>query len=1077
MHLGTNKLSPTFFIGLGGSGGRVVDVLARRLAADPAFERFTDLIHFVALDTDQNDLARLHPRIHKSNLSTADKPRRIALHRGEAAGLPEDRRVTSWVHPGYRFREQSNAGAGQIRLEARYSLHCQIAEQQPRNFSEIIKKQLHRALRAQSPNRGSERVRFHLYASTAGGTGSGASLVVAALLRKLAREYGVEAEVFGSFFLPSLFRDKVQTPLVAKIDANGYAALTEIERFQELRYEGGPDPIELVFDPLASFDKEVGAGDVVERAPFDWVYLVDRPEAMSIEEIYAAAGEAAYLQLFTPILGYQEREADNFRQLQTRLAAGYFALQNGAIGASVIELPRQRLVRYLARRATIEALERFVIARGDAPAMDGTAADTAIDLADPTWKSLSEAEKGRRLDRAFTAFVGEQARAEEVADQPGIFREIVRFESLGQHLVRALEAALRVELEAAEDLVQIDSVNGAAITPENTTLNAQRDAMLRDTQAARAALAERASAFERDLASGRFLGRFFDKHQVSPLLQRYLLIEIDRRGREDHRVGDDAEGLVPWCFAPFEDPEAGQHLARTPADPSTWKLDQPEPRRQLATFEGGLAEASRKLFRREQAFTERRQAVLGWFNQMRDAAQEALVVDFWQRIGRALAHQVQERLEVFRAMAKDGLALVSHLAAEGERARLRGLELGEIGAAADADTPGDFHLGSEVFHDERAGIRAWDEVWSLVVGPRLEVGTAEVLAAIQGPLERRAQGQRDDQASTLVEVGRELDALYRKKIGHHLEAVDPLTLGSGLVLEAQLAATRHRARHRTDLAQVPAQAVRDYLVEKLGRVQAMSRPLGRFDEPVLAGREFSPYRPRFCGVSSDELRTTPLLGDALGVAAGGFERLEDWGSRDLLSFYQACLGVPLYAWLEVAGPLARAYEHEAADPNRREPLHIDARWERAERKLERADRPAPRDSGLPGLDPVRRRTWEDARSARRALGENAVALALAAGVVARDGSRFAWSLRGKSGDLGTSALELPARYASLAVALRGPLDEHVGERLAAEPGLVPAMAATLAGWRFDAEAEGRSSEADALAALIAHLAAQERRAA
>ena len=85
MLLGTHKLRPTFFIGLGGSGGRVVDVLARRLANDPNFDRFADLVHFIAVDTDQNDLGRLHREVHKSNISIANKPRRIALHRGEAA--------------------------------------------------------------------------------------------------------------------------------------------------------------------------------------------------------------------------------------------------------------------------------------------------------------------------------------------------------------------------------------------------------------------------------------------------------------------------------------------------------------------------------------------------------------------------------------------------------------------------------------------------------------------------------------------------------------------------------------------------------------------------------------------------------------------------------------------------------------------------------------------------------------------------------------------------------------------------------------------------------------------------------
>ena len=1051
MLLGTHKLRPTFFIGLGGSGGRVVDVLAKRLASDPNFDRFADLVHFVAVDTDQNDLSRLHREVHKSNISIANKPRRIALHRGEAAGLTEDRRITSWVHPTYRFREHSNAGAGQIRLEARYSLHCQILEQQPQNLTDILRRQLQRALRAGAPNRGSERIRVHLWASTAGGTGSGASLVVANLVRKLAAELGAEAEVFANLFLPSLFRDRVAPPLVSKIEANGYAALKEIERFQELRYEGGPDPLELVFDPLGSHDKAVAPTDRVERAPFDWVYLIDRPEAMTIEEIYAAAGEAAYLQLFTPILGYQEREGDNFRQLQTRLAAGYFALQNGAIGASVVELPRDRLVRYMARRGAVDALERYVIAQSD---------DTArIDVGDPAWKALSEGEQGRRLDRAFVDFVRGEAHREDLSKKPGIFSEIGRFESLGTQLVQAFKATLRVDLEAAEDLVAIDSINAAAITPENTSLNAQRDAMLRDLQRARMQLSDKATALEKDLASGQLLTRFFQKYQVSPLLQRFLLIELDRAARDDQRIGGEAdEGLVDWCLVPFDDPEAGRHLAMTPADAATWKLDQPELRKQLQNLEAGLIDASKKLFRKEQAFTERRQATVAWFNQLRDTAQETLIVEFWQRLARALKQQIQQRLEVFRTIAKQGLGLVSHLRVEAEAARVRGLAVPDIGTTTSLETLGEFHLGSEVFHDERAGVRAWDELWRLVVEPAVHVPVQDLLGAVDAHL------QSGDGERVLYRIADALDGVYRARITKHLSHDQPLSFAQGLVLEAQMALTQHRAKSRAELAAVPMPAVRDYLAEKLARVASMSRALGRFDEPVVAGREFAPYRPRFVGVQSNHLDEVPVLGEALAVGATGFERLEDWGSPDILSFYQACLGVPLYAWVEVQGPLLRAYEHEASDPLRREPLHVDHRWEGA---------------GLPGLDPITRRAWEEHRVLLAAKGVGAVARALAAGVVVRDGRRFVWRLRGKEGDLGASARELAKTWATLSDALRGPLEQAVTGVLTAEPERVAQARDLFAGWRFDAEAEGQVLEAAAYGQLAEalKLGHEERRAA
>ena len=68
---------PTFFLGMGGSGGRVVDVLARRLKAEPTWARFQKLIHFVCVDTDANDLSRLARRVETSNISVLGKCRRM----------------------------------------------------------------------------------------------------------------------------------------------------------------------------------------------------------------------------------------------------------------------------------------------------------------------------------------------------------------------------------------------------------------------------------------------------------------------------------------------------------------------------------------------------------------------------------------------------------------------------------------------------------------------------------------------------------------------------------------------------------------------------------------------------------------------------------------------------------------------------------------------------------------------------------------------------------------------------------------------------------------------------------------
>lgn len=1063
MLLGTEKMRPTFFIGLGGSGGRVVDVLARRLVVEPHWERFKDLIHFVVVDTDANDLARLSDRVMKTNIAVRDKPRRIALYRGGDGAAP-DRRVTSWVHPWYRFREQSNAGAGQIRLEARFSLHCQLAEATHHSLRHIVRGQLERALRAQEPNRpaGMADVRFFIFASTAGGTGSGASVTTAYLLRQLAKEYGAHAEVFGSFFLPSLFRGKVAQPLVPKINANGYAALKEIEHLMELRYEGGPEDVELVFEPNLTESREPTDVDVVRQAPFDWVYVIDRPEAMTIEAIYAAAGEAAYLQLFTPILGYQEREADNFRQLQTQLAAGYFALQYGSIGASVVELPRRRLTRYFARRWTVSALERLVVARGEG--------EHQVDVSSKAFRQLNDQEQARLLDEAFRSFVVAEARQEELEDRLGVFTEIAAYSSARTNLIEAFKERLRSELQEAEDLIEIDSVNAAAITPESPSLNAARDHLGRDFARSRQRLSTHAAAIERDIQSGAWLSRFFDEYGVTPLMQRYLLIELDRRAREELRgeyagVDEDEAQIVEWCINPFEDAESGMHLAVRPPDPATYKVDSPEVRKSIEMQERGLVEAGKKLFKKESAFAARRQAALSLFNQLRDAAHDALVVDYWQRVCRAMQSQMEQRLEVFRVISKKGMALVSHLSEQAERARLQGLEVPDIGAERGATA--EFHLGSEVFHDERAGVRQWDQVYELAVRDDLQMDMARVLGLINDALKAASTKQARRQGTTdqvLSAIATGLDALARDKVEKVLTVERPMTLASGLVLEARLANFEGAAQRLSDLERVGDHDVRGYLEEKLARVAAMSRPLGRFDEPVLAGKNLAPYRPLFYGVLPEHLKSEPLLADALAGGVHGFERLEDWHTPDLVSFYQACLGAPLYAWQEVRGPLARSYDQQVADPTRREPMHVDHRWENA--GFNGALGP-----GLPALDPLRRKSWEDARRASTLAAAEDFAFCLAGGVVQRDTrGRFRWEFRSRGGNLGATIEQAIDRFGALSEGIRGPLRGAADDALREQPALVDETLRELSNLRFDAEADGKLAEAKAIAQLAGALA-------
>ena len=58
---------------------------------------------------------------------------------------------------------------------------------------------------------------------------------------------------------------------------------------------------------------------------------------------------------------------DNWEQLKSSPADGFFAQQYGSIGAASLTFPRKQLEAYCARRWTLNQLERFVVGKSSNP--------------------------------------------------------------------------------------------------------------------------------------------------------------------------------------------------------------------------------------------------------------------------------------------------------------------------------------------------------------------------------------------------------------------------------------------------------------------------------------------------------------------------------------------------------------------------------------------------------------------------------------------------------------------------------------------------------------------------------------
>jgi len=347
---------PTFFVGVGGCGCQIVQRIKEMLASREDKDRYSKLVQFVGIDTDQDDLKELDLG-YKFLISDFPKGEFVALKTGREYRDP-DPFFCQWWPDWYATRPDSTKGAGQIRLESRLSLYYQLEADRGgliEQFNEAI-------VRSKDHDNPFRQVRpplayCHIFGSVAGGTGSGGFLTLAYLFRELLNGHRLQPVMVGHFLLPTLFYRKVRPRLHEDIRSNGYAALKEIEWFMTLGYNNNPrmqrgditraqeDRLAFNYNPNAKPER---GNQSVSLPPFDLVNIIDEPGDFSLAEpkdIYPAIAGVAYVQLFSPILGERESEEDNYYKKIKHLENG-FSLNYGSYGLSMLVLPDRDILNY-----------------------------------------------------------------------------------------------------------------------------------------------------------------------------------------------------------------------------------------------------------------------------------------------------------------------------------------------------------------------------------------------------------------------------------------------------------------------------------------------------------------------------------------------------------------------------------------------------------------------------------------------------------------------------------------------------------------------------------------------------------
>ena len=361
---------PTLVVGVGGSGCRMVARIASHLRSRQDFEeRYRSRVRFALFDANVNDLEGYRELADETFLfSDFEKEEYANLASGKLF-LEADPYFTQWFPPNYRFRA-STSGAGQHRLESRLGFfyqakHKGLAPRSQRLLEDLNRHEHgHRRL-------DSAEIRIVLCFSVAGGTGSGCHLPIAYMLRDLARQVG-KPKMIGAAVLPSVFEDKTGVNRDG-IFANGYAALKEMEHLMKL---GAPESRFYPNEGLTfHYDPSDESKRTVRERPFEFLYIIDKPDSFNVAEPVDAAADGLYLQLFSPLFGAQTSDYDDYTQHQRFLVPHDFEAKGmqgfstfyGSFGASVLQVPVASLVDYCTWAAGLHLMRAFVGARPGGP--------------------------------------------------------------------------------------------------------------------------------------------------------------------------------------------------------------------------------------------------------------------------------------------------------------------------------------------------------------------------------------------------------------------------------------------------------------------------------------------------------------------------------------------------------------------------------------------------------------------------------------------------------------------------------------------------------------------------------------
>lgn len=337
-----NSVDATLFIGLGGCGSEIV-----KKVADLCINDDTSSVRFVTFDTDVNDLERVEKGIKVTTVQTSS-PRTVRDY------LADDPDTNNWF-PGNNILDDKTVseGAGQIRAISRLALNATIKNGQINKLYKQIDE-----LFLKNGKDKSHAVKVVIVSTTAGGTGSGISMIMGMLVRHYIHTNYPESAVIirGFLVLPRVHNTTVienQSEQVGLL-RNGYATIKEINAFM-MHGSGFCDSDRRLYryKDLHITVPSPGNGHItLDGLPFDFCFLMDavdesQSKMRTIDQYKDAAARTLYEQNIGPMSSSASSKEDNIIKAFIE-PSKHGRCRFGGAGSSVLRYPYEIVCEYIA---------------------------------------------------------------------------------------------------------------------------------------------------------------------------------------------------------------------------------------------------------------------------------------------------------------------------------------------------------------------------------------------------------------------------------------------------------------------------------------------------------------------------------------------------------------------------------------------------------------------------------------------------------------------------------------------------------------------------------------------------------